>query len=299
MDEQAQESARGFSPSAARGSGSGPAARRSGIGGAAPRSGSSTPLLPDVQNDGDGRRIEIQKVGVKGIKYPVTVLDRKRGTQPVNATINMYVNLPHRFKGTHMSRFVEILNEFRGQINIKTLQVMLERMREKLRAPSAHIEVSFPYFIEKPAPVSRAKSLMEYHGLFLGHSQGSETDIIVGVIVPVTTVCPCSRQISAAGAHNQRGVVTVKVRFRKFFWIEDVIRMVEDSASSEVFSLLKRVDEKFLTERGYANPLFVEDVVRNVAEKLNASDNFSWYSVEAENFESIHNHSAYAYVEKA
>lgn len=252
----------------------------------------------DIQNQRDYRNIDIKKVGVKGIKYPITVLDRARGTQQVNATINMYVNLPRQFKGTHMSRFVEILNECRGQVSIKTLQIILEKLRGKLRAESAHMEINFFYFIEKTAPVSGAKSLMEYQCIFIGENRENKTDILVGVTVPVTTVCPCSKEISRAGAHNQRSMVTVKVRFRKFFWIEDIVKYVEDSASGEVFSLLKRADEKHVTEKGYENPMFVEDVVRNVAQRLNGNDNFTWYSVEAENFESIHNHNAYAYVEK-
>jgi len=252
----------------------------------------------DIQSQKDHRRIAITKVGVKGIKYPITVLDKANGTQPVNATISMYVNLPHHFKGTHMSRFVEVLNLHRGEINIRTFHKILETIRGKLKAQSAHMEILFPYFIEKKAPVSGARSLMEYRCLFCGTNDGHRTDFQVGVTVPVTTVCPCSKEISAAGAHNQRGLVTVKVRFKKFFWIEDVIRLVEESASGEVYSLLKRPDEKFVTERGYENPMFVEDVVRNVALRLNALDNFPWYSIEAENFESIHNHSAYAYLEK-
>jgi GTP cyclohydrolase IB len=252
----------------------------------------------DIQNQKDYRKIDINKVGVKNIKYPVVVLDRARGTQPVNATINMYVNLPHHFKGTHMSRFVEVLNEFKGQISMKTFQAILEKIRQKLHAHSAHMEIEFPYFLEKKAPVSQAKSFMEYHCLFTGENNGNQNDFLVGVIVPVTTVCPCSREISEFGAHNQRSIVTVKVRFTKFFWIEDIIKIVEDSASGEVYSLLKRVDEKYVTEKAYENPKFVEDVVRSVAVKLNADDNFIWYSVEAENFESIHNHSAYAYLEK-
>ena len=250
----------------------------------------------DIQNQKDDRNIDIKKVGVKGIKYPIIVLDRARGAQHVNATIGMYVNLPRRFKGTHMSRFVEILNEYRGEINIKNLQLILEKVREKLRAESAHMEIEFPYFIEKMAPVSKAKSLMEYSCRFWGKNRASKTDILVGVVVPVTTVCPCSKEICNDGAHSQRSLVDVKVRFRKFFWIEDLISTVENSASGEVYSLLKRVDEKYVTERGYENPMFVEDVVRNVAESLNRIDNFTWYSVEAENYESIHNHSAYAYV---
>jgi GTP cyclohydrolase I len=252
----------------------------------------------DIQNQKDHRKINITKVGVKGIKYPIIVLDRAKGTQSVNAAISIYVSLPHHFKGTHMSRFVEILNEFRGEINIKTFHTILEKVREKLRAESAHMEIEFPYFIEKEAPVSKAKSLMEYRCSFCGHNDGQKSDFLVGVVVPVTTVCPCSREISRMGAHNQRSMVSVKVRFRKFFWIEDVIRIIENSASGEVYSLLKRPDEKYVTEKGYENPMFVEDVVRNVAQHLNRYDNFTWYSVEAENFESIHNHSAYAYVEK-
>jgi len=252
----------------------------------------------DIQSQKDSRNIDIKKVGVKNIKYPVIVLDRAKGTQLVNATINMYVNLPHHFKGTHMSRFVEALNEFKGQINIKTFRTILEKMRQKLHAHSAHMEIEFAYFLEKTAPVSKAKSLMEYRCIFAGESNAETSDFLVGVIVPVTTVCPCSREISQYGAYNQRSVVTTKVRFKKFFWIEDLIRIVEDSASGEVYSLLKRVDEKYVTEKAFENPKFVEDVVRSVAVKLNKDDNFTWYCIEAENFESIHNHSAYALVEK-
>lgn len=254
--------------------------------------------MVDVQNQRDYRNIDIDKVGVKGIKYPIIVLDRQNGTQHVNADINMYVNLPHRFKGTHMSRFIEILNEYRGMVNIKTLRNILNQMKARLDARSAHIEIRFPYFIEKQAPVSKAISLMEYQCLFTGESNGQHDDFLVGITVPVTTVCPCSKEISTLGAHNQRSIVTVKLRFMKFFWIEDVIRTIEASASCEVFSLLKRSDEKHVTERAYNNPMFAEDVVRNVAEKLNQDSNFTWYSIESENIESIHNHSAYAYIEK-
>ncbi|MBU1149473.1 MAG: GTP cyclohydrolase I FolE2 [Proteobacteria bacterium] len=252
----------------------------------------------DIQNLKDERNIYIKKVGVKGLKYPIVVLDRAHGTQPVNATINMYVSLLHDFKGTHMSRFVEVLNDIREQVNIRTFHSILEKIRTKLHAESAHIEIEFPYFIEKTAPRSGAKSLMEYRCRFLGTNDNGRMDFVVGMVVPVTTVCPCSREISRVGAHNQRSIVTVKVRFRKFFWIEDVIRLIEDSASGEVYSLLKRIDEKYVTEKGYENPMFVEDVVRKVAERISRDANFTWYRVEAENFESIHNHSAYACVEK-
>jgi GTP cyclohydrolase I len=252
----------------------------------------------DIQSQKDDRNIDIQKVGVKGIKYPIIVLDKSNGTQHVNATVNMYVDLPHHFKGTHMSRFIEILNDYRGQINIKTFQQILEEMREKLDAESAHLEIEFPYFIEKEAPVSGAKSLMEYQCGFFGESNGRRNDFLVGITVPVTTVCPCSKEISNVGAHNQRSIVKLKVKFKKFFWIEDIIKLVEDSASSEIYSLLKRPDEKYVTEKAFGKPMFVEDVVRSVAEKLNKTDNIISYRVEAENIESIHNHSAYAYIEK-
>lgn len=254
--------------------------------------------MVDVQNRRDDRNIEIQKVGVKGIKYPIIVLDKKNGVQHVNATVNMYVNLPHQFKGTHMSRFVEVLNAYRGEINLRTFQNILESMRDRLNARSAHMDILFPYFIEKTAPVSGATSLMEYECRFSAEMSGDRKDFLVGVTVPVTTVCPCSKELSAMGAHNQRSIVRLCLRFRKFFWIEDVIRLLEESASGEVYSLLKRPDEKYVTEKAYERPMFVEDVVRTVAEKLNGIENFTWYCVEAENIESIHNHSAYARIEK-
>jgi GTP cyclohydrolase IB len=252
----------------------------------------------DVQNLKDERNVNIQKVGVKGLKYPITVLDKARKTQQVQAEINMYVSLLHHFKGTHMSRFVEVLNEIRKQVNIRTFHYILGQIKEKLHAESAHIEIEFPYFIEKTAPRSGAKSMMDYRCRFIGNCDRKGMVFMVGVDVPVTTVCPCSRAISLVGAHNQRSIVTVLVRFRKFFWIEDLIKLIEASASCEVYSLLKRIDEKYVTEKAYNNPMFVEDVVRNVAVNLNKDSNYIWYKVEAENFESIHNHSAYACVEK-
>lgn len=251
----------------------------------------------DIQNQVDHRNIEIEKVGVKNIKYPIVVLDRKNKTQHTIATVNMYVKLPHHFKGTHMSRFIEILNDYKGSINLKTLFTIIDKMKEKLDAKSAHLEIEFPYFIEKEAPVSKATSLMEYVCRFCASHDG-ERDLYIEVNVPITTLCPCSKEISQGGAHNQRGNVSVKLRFKKFLWIEDIIRGVEESASCEVYSLLKRSDEKFVTEKAYSNPMFVEDVVRNVASKLNSDPNITWFSVEAENFESIHNHNAYAFVKK-
>ncbi len=251
----------------------------------------------DIQKQNDPRNIEIDKVGVKGIKYPITVLDKQNKTQHTIATINMYVNLPHHFKGTHMSRFIEVLNENRQGININSLSIILEKMKEKLDAESAHLEIEFPYFINKKAPVSKEASLMEYTCNFWGTYEKKE-DLCVGIKVPVSTLCPCSKEISDFGAHNQRGTISVKLRFKKFFWIEDMISMIENSASSDVYALLKREDEKYITEKSFQNPMFVEDVVRTVAEKLDINPNVTWYLVEAENFESIHNHNAYALVEK-
>lgn len=252
----------------------------------------------DIQNQIDHRRVEIDKVGVRNIEYPITVLDKRNRFQHTVGRISMFVNLPHHFKGTHMSRFIEILNEYRGTINIKAIDKILHKMKEKLNAKAAYLEVEFPYFIEKVAPVSRSKSLMGYTCRFLASLTNGQHSLIVGVTVPVTTVCPCSREISRKGAHNQRSLVTVQVRFRKFFWLEDLIRLIENSASAPVFSLLKRSDEKYLTERAYENPLFVEDVVRGVALRLNNHPNIIWFQVESENHESIHNHNAYAFVEK-
>ncbi len=252
----------------------------------------------DVQNQPDDRNIPIDKVGVKNIRYPITVLDRMNGTQQTVASINMYVNLPHHYKGTHMSRFVELLSEHSNNINLRNLPDILEEMKERLEAQSAHIEMEFPYFLNKSAPVSGAQGLMEYNISFRGSLNGSGMDLVVEVGVPVTTLCPCSKEISESGAHNQRGMVRLAVRFKRFIWIEDLIRLVEESASSEVYSVLKREDEKQVTERAYDNPMFVEDVVREVAVKLRDDPNIVWFAVDSENFESIHNHSAYAYIER-
>ncbi len=252
--------------------------------------------LRDIQCEPDFRRIDIDKVGVKDIRYPVVVLDKKNKTQHTIASVNMYVDLPHHFKGTHMSRFIEILNEYRGEITVRNFPEILERMKKRFNATTAHLEVEFPYFIEKSAPVSKAKGLMEYRCRYTG-SLGEERDFVLEVTVPVTTLCPCSKEISSYGAHNQRGIVRVAVRFRGFVWIEDIIRRVERSASSPVYSLLKRVDEKYVTEKAYNNPMFVEDVVREVALRLRKMKRITWFRVEAENMESIHNHSAYAFIE--
>jgi GTP cyclohydrolase I len=255
--------------------------------------------VKDVQNEPDHRNIDLTRVGIKGIKYPMNVLDRANNTQATVAKINMYVHLPHRFKGTHMSRFVEALNDYCADLNLKTFFEMLDRIKKSLDAPAANLEISFPYFMKKKAPVSGVPSMMEYTCQYIGEINGDERKLHIGVKVPVCTLCPCSKEISTQGAHNQRGIVSVTALFKEFFWIEEIIEIVESSASSDVFALLKREDEKFITEQAYSRPMFVEDVVREVTDKLAKDPRFTVFSVEAENFESIHNHNAYAYTEVA
>jgi GTP cyclohydrolase I len=210
----------------------------------------------------------------------------------------MFVELPHNFKGTHMSRFVEILNNHEPEISVESFSTMLTEMRDRLEADTGHIEMSFPYFINKSAPVSGVKSLIDYQVSLIGEITGDRTSMTIKVVVPVTSLCPCSKEISDYGAHNQRSHVTVAVETNDFVWIEDLIDMVEAEASCELYGLLKRPDEKFVTERAYDNPKFVEDMVRDVAAVLNADKRIDAYVVESENFESIHNHSAYAMVRK-
>jgi len=253
-----------------------------------------------MQNQRDYRNIAIDKVGVKGIRYPITVRDRKEGGQSTVALINMYVDLPHQYKGTHMSRFVEMLHIFKSKfsLTLSTFSTILENMKQSLDAQSSHIEISFPYFVEKKAPITKSPGLMDYTCTISSSSDSNGVvDLVVILEIPITSVCPCSREISENGAHNQRGIVSLSVRCKKFVWIEDMIEMVESSASCEVYSVLKRTDEKYVTEKGYNNPKFVEDIVRDVAKELRDDDNITWFSVSAENFESIHNHSAYAYIE--
>jgi GTP cyclohydrolase I len=251
----------------------------------------------DVQNQRDTRNIPIDKVGIKNLRYPVTVRDRREGRQATVATISMYVDLPHEYKGTHMSRFVEMLHLLRTEVSLKGFSLLLDQMKKHLNAASAHIEIAFPYFIEKKAPVSGAPGLMDYDCRIVGFSNSQDqVDILSEVNVPITSVCPCSKEISSAGAHNQRGQVKLQTRFRKFLWMEDMIELVEACASYDVYSVLKRVDEKQVTEQSYANPKFVEDIVRDVAARLQEDNNITWFSVSAENFESIHNHSAYAQI---
>jgi GTP cyclohydrolase I len=254
-------------------------------------------MMLDIQNQRDDRNMPIDKVGIKNIRYPITVQDKKNGFQNTVAIINMYVDLPHESKGTHMSRFIELLHLFRPEVSLVKFGEILGQMKTHLDADSSHIKITFPYFIEKAAPVSGVPGLMDYTCKFVGScDKDNNVDLVSEVVVPITSVCPCSKEISDEGAHNQRGEVHVKTRFKKFIWIEDMIDLVERAASCEVYSILKRVDEKHVTEKGYGNPKFVEDIVRDIAVDLKADSNITWFSVSAENFESIHNHSAYAHI---
>ncbi len=254
--------------------------------------------IPDVQNLADTRHLAIDKVGIKGIRHPVVVRDKSIGVQHTIATFNMYVHLPHNFKGTHMSRFVEILNHHGREISVESFESILREMVHKLEAKSGHIEMNFAYFVNKTAPVSGVQSLLDYDVTFVGEILDGDYRFTMRVCVPVTSLCPCSKNISERGAHNQRSHVTITVRINKAVWIEEVVRFAEEQASCELYGLLKRPDEKFVTERAYDNPKFVEDMVRDVAAALNADDRIDAYTVESENFESIHNHSAYALIER-
>jgi GTP cyclohydrolase IB len=253
--------------------------------------------LEDVQGRADARRLPINRVGIKDIRHPVRVKDRSAGEQHTIANFNMYVSLPHNFKGTHMSRFVEILHGER-EISVESFRAMLEKMTQRLEADTGHIEMSFPFFVMKKAPVSGVESLMDYQATLIGERRDGQTEMWVRVVVPVTSLCPCSKKISDYGAHNQRSHVTIKAKLRSHLWIEEIIGIAESEASSELYGILKRPDEKFVTERAYDNPKFVEDMVRDVAARLNADDRIAAYTVESENFESIHNHSAYALIER-
>jgi GTP cyclohydrolase IB len=255
--------------------------------------------IPDVQNSADSRQLPINKVGIKAIRHPIRVLDKSSGIQHTIATFNMYVGLPHNFKGTHMSRFVEILNSHDREISVENFEGMLRDMVKRLEAETGHVEMSFPYFIDKVAPVSEVRSLLDYDVTFIGGIDATGNYIQqTRVVVPVTSLCPCSKKISERGAHNQRSHVTITVTTNDMVWIEEIIRIAETNASCELYGLLKRPDEKYVTERAYDNPKFVEDLVRDVAASLNNDPRIDAYIVESENFESIHNHSAYALIER-
>ena len=255
----------------------------------------------DMQNQVDKREIDIDQVGVSDLKYPIIVLDQSSSKQSTVASISMSVSLPHHFKGTHMSRFVEVLNTHRGEVTMRTIPVVLKDLQERLESENTHIEVEFPYFLERAAPASGATGLMDYECWFRGKAKGDDHDFVLGVRVPVTSLCPCSKAISDYGAHNQRGHITIEVRSvpseqgdPTLIWIEELVEVAETSASAPVYPLLKRDDERYVTMQAYDNPVFVEDMVRNVAAKLKSDERVAWFRVHAVNHESIHNHGAFA-----
>ncbi len=254
--------------------------------------------IADVQSSQDTRNIAIDKVGIKDIRHPVRIAARNGEEQHTVASFNMYVELPHHFKGTHMSRFVDILNSHEREISVNSFKDMLAEMRERLEAETGYIEMNFPFFINKTAPASGVESLMDYDVTLIGQIDQGELCTQTRVVVAATSLCPCSKKISDYGAHNQRSHITITARANQALWIEELIDIAEAEASSELYSLLKRTDEKVITENAYDNPKFVEDLVRDVAARLNNTEKIVAYTVEAENFESIHNHSAYAMVSR-
>ena len=254
-------------------------------------------VMPDVQSTPDTRQIAIQRVGVKGVRHPLSVRTAN-GVQPSVGVWNLDVHLPADQKGTHMSRFVALLEEHREPLDQAALRTLLASMLAKLEAHSGRIEVTLPYFVMKTAPVSGVQSLLDYEATFIAEKRDGQTHMSMKVLVPVTSLCPCSKKISQYGAHNQRSHVTIAAQLAAEVAVEELIRIAEEEASCELWGLLKRPDEKFVTERAYENPKFVEDLVRDVATRLNADERIVAYVLEAENFESIHNHSAYAVIER-
>ncbi|WP_018987057.1 GTP cyclohydrolase FolE2 [Methylophilus methylotrophus] len=250
--------------------------------------------IEDVQNLADVRQLAINKVGIKAIRHPIKIKDKAGIIQGTIATMSMYVQLPQHLKGTHMSRFIEILNHQEHVVSLENFYLLLHETALRLEAKSGYIEMEFPYFVNKAAPVSGVKSLLDYQVTFIGEISESGCDVKVKILIPVTSLCPCSKKISAYGAHNQRSHVTVTLSFNTLIWLEDIIRLVELQASSELYGLLKRPDEKYVTELAYDNPKFVEDMVRDIASVFYNEARIKDFIVECENFESIHNHSAYA-----
>ena len=257
----------------------------------------SPELIEDTQNSPDHRHLDIDKVGIKAIKHPIVVKDKTGLVQHTNAIFSMYVHLPHNFKGTHRSRFVEILNENKREISVASFEEILKEMLERLESKSGYLEMQFTYFVNKKAPVSGVESLMDYDVSFIGEMVNGKVINTTKVIVPVTSLCPCSKKISKYGAHNQRAHVTLTLETNGFIWIEDIIEIIEKQASCELYGILKRPDEKYVTEKAYENPKFVEDIVRDIATDLKTNKKVNKYRIESENFESIHNHSAYALIE--
>ncbi len=256
--------------------------------------------IPDIQGTPDTRRIAIDQVGIKDIRYPITVRDRAGEALPTVARATMTVQLPEQYKGTHMSRFVEILHQHQKPISADTFGQMLETMLQRLEATAGRIELAFPFFMRKAAPVTGTESLLDYEVTLTGERKlEGQTTFRITVQIPVTSLCPCSKEISDYGAHNQRAHVTVNARVDGPIWIQDIIDIVEDAASCQLYGILKRPDEKYVTERAYDNPKFVEDMIRDMASALNRDDRIRGYTLEAENFEAIHNHQAYAQITKS
>jgi GTP cyclohydrolase IB len=240
--------------------------------------------------------MKIQSVGIQDIEIPVRIREKNGGLQNSVAKVALKVRLPGVYSHSSVHTFISVLNKYMDEMSVTNFPELLNEVKTDLRAESARLQMSFPYFVEKKAPVSGTRSLMEYDCCFTGEV-GTDDDFILTVTVPVTTLCPCSKEISGAGAHNQRAEVTLNVKFKKFIWVEDLIRMIENSASCELWALLKRPDEKYVTEKAYDNPMFVEDVVRKVAVSALEDSKITWFSASVESFESIHKHSAYAYVD--
>ena len=262
-----------------------------------PPADAGAPAIDDVQSRRDERQVAIDKAGIRDLAHPVRVSDRSRREQHTVARVSMSVELPKHFKGTHMSRFIEILHRER-EVSVADLGALLQETAARLESDAAHIEIEFPFFVMKRAPVSGVESLMDYRVTLSGTRRDGVDRRSIRVVVPVTSLCPCSKKISERGAHNQRSHVTITAQLRGSMWIEDLIDIAESEASSELYAILKRPDEKFVTERAYDNPKFVEDLVRDVALRLDREPQIAAYRVEVENFESIHNHSAYALVER-
>jgi GTP cyclohydrolase IB len=260
--------------------------------------------MVDVQSRHDSRGMPLDQVGVRDIRCPITVLDRAAEKQHTVASMSLAVSLPHHFKGTHMSRFIEALERHRGELTMRTMPELLEDLRTCLDAERARVEVRFPYFLSRSAPASGATALMDYQCWFIGEGGAADSSFTMGVEVPVTSLCPCSKEISDYGAHNQRGHISIELQTcptaageKQLVWIEELISIAERSASAPVYPLLKRSDERHVTMQAYDNPVFVEDMVRSVAVELQADQRVGWFSVRAVNQESIHNHNAYAAVE--
>jgi GTP cyclohydrolase I len=250
--------------------------------------------IPDVQGSPDDRRIAIDRVGVKDVKHPFKLRTPEGGEIATVATISMYVSLPHHQKGTHMSRFLEVLNEHTGEpVCPERIPEIARAIRERLEAKEAHFEATFTYFINKPAPVTGQTGLMNYEVTFACTANG-ETDFVMTVAAPAQSLCPCSKEISEYGAHNQRCRIEAAVRFNGTLWIEDLVEHLEAAASHPVYAVLKRPDEKHVTEKAFENPKFVEDIIRDLAMSLDDDDRITWFAISSENFESIHSHNAYA-----